>query len=125
LWNLSKSVVISYGYKTPPDLGGVFGYLSCDDADYGVNFFATVVFNQFFTGISHGAGLFGVESVVFAAGHINARLVFGAALSDDDLSGFDRGAMINFDAQPLPGAVAAQPGGATSFLVCHNCSLFF
>src|SRR6478609_4343954 len=69
------------------------------------------------------AGLEGEEGVVLADADVEAGVEAGAALADDDRAGADGLAAVGLDAEVLGVGVAAVPGGAAAFLMCHGSPL--
>src|SRR5690606_1244264 len=61
----------------------------------------------------------GVDGVVAAEPDVASRMEAGAALTDDDGPGLHHFAVVMLDAEALTGAIAAVPGAAHAFLMCH------
>jgi hypothetical protein len=79
-----------------------------------------VVFGQLFFAEADDAVFEGENRVVFAHGGVLAREVFGAALSDDDVSGFYGLSAEDFYAKSFGYGIASVTRGAGSFLMCHS-----
>lgn len=74
-------------------------------------------------GVGDFTSSYGVEGIITTDFDIAAWGILGATLSDNDLSDLDGLAVVNFDAQALTGAIAAQSCRATSFLMSHRVLL--
>ncbi|KAG1271921.1 hypothetical protein G6F65_012074 [Rhizopus arrhizus] len=63
----------------------------------------------------------GEQGVVTAQAHAGTRVELGAALTHDDVAGFDGLAAEDLDAQVLRVGVATVARGAYALFMCHDC----
>src|SRR5450755_4287705 len=65
----------------------------------------------------------GEQGVVLATTHVQAGVVVGAALADQDLTGVDQLAAVSLDAEELGVRIAAVTARRRALLVCHVVTL--
>ena len=79
--------------------GGFFLGSWNDDADYLAGFQGIIVFSQFFGRESDYAIFQCEQSIVLALLNVRSRMIFRAALPDDNRASLSSGAVSQFDAQ--------------------------
>ena len=72
----------------------------------------------------HDAITLGVEGVVLAHTNVLARVVLGAALTDDDVASDGCLSTENFHSESLTCGLATVLGTTDAFFVCHISSVF-
>ena len=92
---------------------GLLGWLDADEAAV-----PPLVFKL------HDAGDQSEERIVLALSHVDARLMPGAALANENRARVDELPAEALDSQPLTVRIAAVGRGAAAFLMCHDVILF-